>query len=269
MKKTLITFFALGSAAMGASLSSFTQISTTSTYTWDTALASAPGGWTLALTLDSAVLRPYMEKNTPLYGDEYAGEIPQGALISGNASSGLQIVDVTLNNSTNSRIGIDTNFGSSGWVNEYSTIASSGLYGSWNGGGSNSKPVGNYAMASPDFASLDWDNIGSIAITLSYQYTNTDGNGTNMAVAIFDKEGNQIGQTTYGSDTSLRTNASLKSITFSDAVTSAYLLDSRVLKDDAKAIATELGQISVVPEPTTATLSLLALAGLAARRRRR
>ena len=266
MKKITIALFALGSAAMGASLSDFTQISTTSTYTWDTTAGAKPAGWTLALTLDASVLKPYMEKNLPLYGKNYEGEVPEGALVSGDANSGLQIVDVTLANSN--RIGIDTNFGSSGWVNEYSTIGNSGLYGSWNGKGSGAE-VGNYNLSSPDFASLNWDNIGSIALTLSYQYEHNEGNGTNMAVAIFDKDGNQIGSTTYGSHTGLRTSSSLSSIEFSDAVTSAYLFGSRISENDAKAIAAELGQMAVVPEPTTATLSLLALAGLAARRRRK
>ena len=47
-------------------------------------------------------------------------------------------------------------------------------------------------------------------------------------------------------------------------VMQAYLFDSKVSSADARAINKQL-----LPEPTTATLSLLALAGLAARRRRK
>ncbi len=49
----------------------------------------------------------------------------------------------------------------------------------------------------------------------------------------------------------------------SDLATSCYLFDSAVTVADA----IELNK--AVPEPATATLSLLALAGLAARRRRK
>ena len=73
----------------------------------------------------------------------------------------------------------------------------------------------------------------------------------------------------YGSDTGLRTNSALNSIVFSNAVTSAYLYNSRITKSEAETITQALGKSSVIPEPTTATLSLLALAGLAARRRRK
>lgn len=273
MKKTIIAILALSSFSTSATtLADFTQLTTTTKYTWDTTTqGAAPKSWTIALTLDASVLQPYMERGTTLYGTSYTGEIPEGALISGDASSGFQIIDVTLNNTGSSRIGLDTNFSGGSWSNEMSSINSSGIYGSWNGGGSSNAAVGNYALASPDFATttFDWDKVGAIAITLSYQYQHTAGNGANMSVAIFDKDGSQIGSTTYGSNAYLRTDAALASITFSSAVTSAYLLNERVAETDAKAIVSALGKSAVIPEPTAATLSLLALAGLAARRRRK
>ncbi len=261
-----MVFSGFAMAESDITLSDFTKINTDTTYTVS---GTAPAGWTLSMTLDAAVLRPYMEKETILYSDENTN-VPEGGLVSGNADSGLQVVDVTLDNTAASRVGIDTNFGGS-WASSQAMtgkISSSGLYGSWNGGG-NGAAVGNYAMGSPDFASLNWNNIGSIAVTLSYKYEHADGNGSNMAVAIFDKQGQQIGTTTYGSSTGLRTSASLASIEFSDAVTSAYLYTERLSEADIKAVTSELGKMAAIPEPTTATLSLLALAGLAARRRRR
>ena len=51
---------------------------------------------------------------------------------------------------------------------------------------------------------------------------------------------------------------------FVGAISEMYVHNSMITGDDAKALYN-----SVIPEPTTATLSLLALAGLAARRRRR
>ncbi len=55
---------------------------------------------------------------------------------------------------------------------------------------------------------------------------------------------------------------------FSSAIDSVYLFNTRVAGDDIATLSADAVAASV-PEPTTATLSLLALAGLAARRRRK
>lgn len=267
MKKTLATLIALASVAMGETsaitLSNFSQIDLTAltgdnkdTYT----LATTTATWTLAVTIDSQAVRPYMEKGTYVYSSG-ATDAPEGSLVSGTANSGLQVFDAKVDN--NSRIGIDTNFGSSN-----NAITSSGFYGSWNGAG-NSAPVGNYGVNSLNLASLDWDNIGSIALTLSYAYgTKDNGIGANVAIAVYDKNGTLLGSS-YGSNTTLRTSSNLNSIMFSDAVTSAYLYNQYLSEENVTSITQELGKAALIPEPTTATLSLLALAGLAARRRRR
>ena len=244
-------------------LSDFSQIDLTAltgdnkdTYT----LSSSTAAWTLAVTIDSQAVRSYMEQGVKVYSNGTT-DAPEGSIVSGTANSGLQVFDAKVEN--NSRIGIDTNFGSSN-----NAISSSGFYGSWNGGGSGA-PVGNYNVSSVNLAPLDWDNIGSIALTLSYAYgTKDNGIGTNVAIAVYDKDGNLLGSS-YGSNTGLRTNSSLSSIAFSDAVTSAYLYNNLLSEENATAIVQELGKAALIPEPTTATLSLLALAGLAARRRRR
>ena len=268
MKKTLATLIALASVAMGETsaitLSNFSQIDLTAltgdnkdTYT----LATTTATWTLAVTIDSQAVRPYMEKGTYIYNSGTT-DAPEGSIVSGTANSGLQVFDAKVEN--NSRIGIDTNFGSSN-----NAITTSGFYGSWNGAGSSNAPVGNYGVNSLNLASLDWDNIGSIALTLSYAYgTKDNGIGANVAIVVYDKNGTLLGSS-YGSNTTLRTNSSLSSIAFSDAVTSAYLYNNLLSEENATAIVQELGKAALIPEPTTATLSLLALAGLAARRRRR
>ena len=270
MKKTFATLIALAGMAVGdasaITLSDFSQIDLSSltgdnkdTYT----LSTTTKAWTLAVTIDSQKVRSYMESGTYVYA---AGttNAPEGAIVSGAASSGLQIFDATVANGK--RIGIDTNFGSSN-----NQIATSGFYGSWDGAGAttngNTPAVGNYNVNSVNVAPLNWDNIGSIALTLSYAYgTQAVGIGTNVAIAVYDKNGDLLGSS-YGSNTGLRTDSSLTSIAFSDAVTSAYLYNQYLAKDDVTSITQELGKAALIPEPTTATLSLLALAGLAARRR--
>lgn len=267
MKKTFATLIALAGIAVGEAsaitLSDFSQIDLSSltgdnkdTYT----LSTTTKVWTLAVTIDSQKVRSYMEKGVKVYSTGTT-DAPEGAIVSGAANSGLQIFDAKLAN--NSRIGIDTNFGSSD-----NLINTSGFYGSWNGAGS-SAPVGNYNVNSVNVAPLNWDNIGSIALTLSYAYGTKDvGIGTNVAIAVYDKNGDLLGSS-YGSNTGLRTDSSLTSIAFNDAVTSAYLYNQYLSKDDVTSITQELGKAALIPEPTTATLSLLALAGLAARRRRK
>ena len=253
-------------------LSDFDEIDITSgSYTWKvTDTTPAPDGWTLSMTLDASKLKKYMEAGTTVYKPGTTG-VSAGSLVSGSVDSGLQIVDVTL--SSGSRIGIDTNFGSTASASADGKITSSGLYGCWNGGKSGSTTtstsgVGNYGVGTFDFSGLNWSKIGSIAITLSYQYANSDGNGTNFAIALYDTSGELV-NSSYGSNTGLRTDSSLESIAFSNAVTSAYLYNSRITGTEAQSITKSLGKYAVVPEPTTATLSLLALAGLAARRRRK
>lgn len=268
MKKTFATLIALAGIAVGEAsaitLSDFSQIDLSSltgdnkdTYT----LSTTTKVWTLAVTIDSQAVRSYMEKGVKVYPTGTT-DAPEGAIVSGAANSGLQIFDAKLAN--NSSIGIDTNFGS-----ENNQIKSSGFYGSWNGAGS-SAPVGNYNVNSVNVAPFNWDNIGSIALTLSYKYQddNSTAIGTNVAIAVYDKNGDLLGSS-YGSNTGLRTDSSLTSIAFNDAVTSAYLYNQYLAKDDVTSLTQELGKAALIPEPTTATLSLLALAGLAARRRRK
>ena len=114
MKKTLFLLLALSgmAATRAATLNTFTQIDlsnlgSNNTYTVET--ATAPSAWSISLTIDAGTLRKYVELATPVYNPTFA-ETPyyKGGLISGDAASGLQIVDATLSN--DKRIGLDTNF---------------------------------------------------------------------------------------------------------------------------------------------------------------
>ena len=264
MKKTLFLLLALSGivTASAATLDEFTQIDVSASNTYTVASADAPSAWSVSLTIDAATMRNYVELGTPVYNPTFA-ETPYfkpGSLISGNAASGLQIVDATLSNGN--RIGLDTNYSSS-WpskddpsnsgspvYNQYShqgSISASGLYGSWNGGGSlNSETnsyaaIGNYAIGSLDFTTLDWDKVGTVAITMTYEYGSTNaGIGTGLAVSVYDKRGNLLGSS-YGTNTGLRTDSALSSIQFDDAVTSAYLYSDRISAEDAATINELIG----------------------------
>ena len=223
MKKTLFLLMMLSGVAAthAATLDSFTRIDLSdlggdNTYSVD--LSAAPSAWSISMTIDAGTLRNYVELGTPVYHPRFA-ETPYytGGLISGDAASGLQIVDITLQN--NNRIGLDTNY-SSIWVpasdptnqgspvyGQYShqgSISASGIYGSWNGGGSTPQgsttpaTLGNYGVSSLDFTTLDWDNVGTVAVTMTYEYGTSDAAcGTGVAISVYDHRGNLL-ESSYG-----------------------------------------------------------------------
>ena len=263
MKKTLFLLITLSGivAARAATLDTFTEIDlgNLSNNTYTVAAGEATSAWSVSLTIDAATMRNYVELGTPVYNPTFA-ETPYfkpGSLISGNAASGLQIVDVTLSN--NNRIGLDTNY-SSVWpskddpsnsgspvYNQYShqgSISASGIYGSWNGGGlsgNNPTALGNFTLGSLDFTTLDWDKVGTVAVTMTYEYGTTNaGIGTGLAISVYDKRGNLLGSS-YGTNTGLRTDSALSSIQFDDAVTSAYLYSDRITAEDAASINEQIG----------------------------
>ena len=260
MKKTLFLLLALSGivTARAATLDSFTEIDlgNLNNNNYTVATADASSAWSVSLTVDAGTLRKYMEKGTPLYNSLYP-DTPSGALIANDSNSGLQIVNVSLvNNDGLNRIGLDTNY-SSIWPpatdatnsrepinNQYShqgAISASGIYGSWNGVGSNNAAIGNYAVGSLDFATLDWDKVGTVALTMTYEYGTTEtGIGTGLAISVYDKRGNLLGSS-YGTNTGLRTNALISSIYFNDAVTSAYLYSDRITAENAASINEQIG----------------------------
>ena len=131
--------------------------------------------------------------------------------------------------------------------------------------GSGSSPATN------NFADADAGNnlksklatLTSAAITFSHD----DGTSSSLYVTMtfFDGTISKL----YGTNTALKWSSgigTIESININDDyVEDTYLFRGTVAKDNAFA----LNAAALVPEPTTATLSLLALAGLAARRRRK
>ncbi len=171
-----------------------------------------------------------------------------------------------INFDANSDIGIQTNYSSydhDGNGETPNVINNSGLYGCWNSGGAYS--IGMDTGTGFQDASF-WTGGVTAAITLTYEYNM----GTSGTFTLLDAEGNVLQSLGGNYNTSLRgTGLSYDSIVFDGIVTDGYVFNQVVTADEAKALGKAAATAALVPEPTTATPSLLALAGLAARRRRR
>lgn len=133
-------------------------------------------------------------------------------------------------------------------------MTANGTSGNTNLGGS-----GSYLS---DVVTSDWASAKEAALTMAYHKTN----GSYALLSVYLSDGTILNYA--GTSTGLKWSdtAGVSSITIGDdanLVKQAYLFNSKL---DATSIQS-IHQ-SLLPEPTTATLSLLALAGLATRRRR-
>ena len=236
MKKTLVALFALGTAAMGITLED-----AIATGTGTLTLEEAASAITAVAVVDVAQLQAAMAKNAEL--------------------SKITLINFDSSND----IGIQTNYSSydhDGNPNNANLINTSGLYGCWNNGG-----AWSFGMDS-GFENADfWAGGVTAAITLTYKYQD----GTSGTFTLLDAEGNVLRSVGATYNEGLRgQGVSYSSVVFnSDIVTAGYVFNKVVYSADAKALGLAAATAALVPEPTTATLSLLALAGLAARRRRK
>ncbi|MBR5213653.1 MAG: PEP-CTERM sorting domain-containing protein [Akkermansia sp.] len=237
MKRTLIAFFALGSAAMGVTLED----------------AVVTGNGTLALP----------ESTDAITGVAVVNIDELKAAMSKNA----ELAKYTLINfDADQDIGLQTNYISYNHDGDDATAAvikESGLYGAWNNGGAYSVGMNTgTGFESADF----WQGGVSAAVTLTYEYSK----GTSGTFTLLDTDGNVLKSVGGNYNTTLRGQGlSFGTVVLNERfVTNAYIFNQVVTADEAKALGQAAAEAALVPEPTTATLSLLALAGLAARRRR-
>ena len=108
--------------------------------------------------------------------------------------------------------------------------------------------------------------LSGMALTMSY----TNGSAAAMYLTMRFDDGSVT--ELYGFSTGLKWTTGQKQYSSVDVNTSyvdqVYVFNSAMTKDDALSLNSQ-ALAAAVPEPATATLSLLALAGLAARRRRK
>ena len=237
MKKTLVALFALGSAAMGVTLED-----AVATGTGTLTLDSATGAITAVAVIDIAQMQALMAKGA---------EATKCTIINFDAGGD---------------IGIQTNYSSYDHDDNGETpnvINISGLYGCWNSNGAYS--VGMNTGTGFEVASF-WTGGVTAAVTLTYEHSK----GTSGTFTLLDTEGNVLQSVGGYYNTGLKSSGlSFNTIVFDGIVTDGYVFNQVVTAEEAKALGKAAATAALVPEPTTATLSLLALAGLAARRRRR
>ena len=267
MKKTLVTLLALGGVSMGAlsdtQLARPTDIALQNTATVIDATTiltdeSFKQAFTAVLTLDVDALSVFTT-GKPTSG---ASKIPLLSWRIDNA--GTEAVDHTVNISVN-------NNSSSG------NITTGGFYFKSADNDSAFTSTGatvfgtNGNDATSALTDIDWTNAAGAALTITYNgiSSRTAPLGVQMYFSVAMNNGSIVTLNAGNNGTQWVTNefdvTEIRYTTnYLDALT---IYDGYATADQAWDL--NKGVLPSVPEPTTATLSLLALAGLAARRRRK
>lgn len=121
----------------------------------------------------------------------------------------------------------------------------------------------NLADLNGDQEGTGWDNAAYAGMV----YTHDAVNGSSVYFTILDKDNKELTQSSYITNAYLylKSSATHDSIAFHSSTTATFYYDMALNAHQAQALAIAAAS---VPEPATAMLSLLALAGVAARRRR-
>ena len=249
MKKTLLVITALAGISEGAD---YTALYTGADVQTTTAFGFSSENASVAITLDVDALK----------------ECLNSTWVNGTATvTSIVKMTGTWNGDGNidGYVGIDIN-GSS--TSKYGTF-----YGE---GGSPSKNIHARAIKFDGLSeqvkfnsSTNWDNFESITLVLTYD--NNSILSAYYTAALADGSSSVLSGSTssilFTIDTVGRTDLMMDSVTVNtDLVKAVAIYNSALSADEAKAVGVNM---LTIPEPTTATLSLLALAGLAARRRRK
>lgn len=240
MKKTLIALMALAGVATATDLMDFTaRIDDPSIgFTTDSTTFS------VAITLDPATLKDYLGAGQPLVKYE---------LIQYSVTDTI-------------KTGVVTNYSSGGT----GKIQSSGLYYRWGNDYAWSglcTTGGDNIITAPEgvtnLTQIDWDSVA--AAGLVYTFAPNATKGTQVSFVLLDADNETI-FASYNRAAGLTTSSAQPGdLAFAGAAKQAFYFNQELTAADVKRVAV---QAALAPEPATATLSLLALAGLAARRRR-
>lgn len=270
MKKTIITLLALAGAAMGAEPSLENAVYSSVGQVNETTTLSGQGSssFTLTYTLNVRSL-----DNIKLTGATTA-EFKNYSLVSLSGGAGIHVgtalgySSIMLDDAGNKVNENGTRYVRAWGVFQDAVAATTGgtHSGSYYGGNNLIEAGTNDATTFEEMAQAD--DLSSIAnIVVTQVHTNTS--KSELFTTLFYTDGTtkqfEASNTDlkwsdgFGNWSSLGVNT--------DLVSSVYLFSGVVTKEDAQTLNALAA--AAVPEPTTATLSLLALAGLAARRRRR
>ena len=237
MKKTIISLFALASMPYADVDLTSPVVEKTATTGISNILLSDYSSTTItvAITLETTYLEKFIRgKNT--------GDNDKKQLISLWGDNMVSPIGLGMNN-----------------YSENNIITTGGIYLGGNTAGSNASGSTSMGDISTQLSDVAWGNADWAVLTWTF-----DKSGSQNAYMTYKIDG-EI-STISGSCTSSRNNTNITGIYFNNSYVTnvmAYegIASSAQVQSIAKAIA--------VPEPTTATLSLLALCGLAARRRRK
>lgn len=234
MKKTLLTLSLLAVSALAANAATWGDSYVYSENGTAITLGSSTQAFTAVAVVDVDALKSVM--------------------LAGASNTRYTLIDawqVRAEGADGAEIGLQTNFSSNN-----NKITSSGLWGSWNQGNAYS-----FGMNSGFQAETFWTGVDQASVVLTYSY----GTGS---TAIFTAIKNDGSVTTLGGtwNTNLKSDGMvIDKFTFDSTIVEQSFVFSNVSTvDQAKTLG-----YTVIPEPATATLSLLALCGLAARRRRK
>ena len=231
MKKTLITLLAISGLAMGVTIDSAVIYKTGELESSYTLSEEVKfsGDFTLSLTLNVEAVRNFLNGSAGFYTFANVHASTQG-------NAGILFEN---NAEAGLKVGVTTDnvstqvVDSPNWSRDYSTLSS-----------------------------IKWENVKSAAITLVHDSTVR----TDYYLTVFTGDA----YTTFnGGGTNLKWSGGFETVdslsVSTDYVTGVALFNSALTQTEVSTFH----QDYMIPEPATATLSLLALAGLAARRRRR
>ncbi len=254
MKKTLITLLAFAGMAFGE-VTMFTNLGdTTSTVN---SITYAPGVELTGLPFtDGVSIGSFTHTSNNIGGTS-------GDKAAITVAFTLNLTQALLTETQVDLIGISGNSGDVGLT----LLGDGKAQGKWNGG-----TDGSSRMTLSDLSSYAYTVGEELFVTLTLTASKPSGNG-GRGVQVYVNDG-----TCVFNHSSLATNnnTSFDAITVNTSLISSIAIDpshpefvtAGASSPEAAAIGRAL-QAAVIPEPTTATLSLLALAGLAARRRRK
>ena len=215
----------------------------------NTGYNATDGTFSIALTLDVDALRSVLENGQTV------------------STWGTDIVRYMCNGTPT---GVTINGGSNG-----GKISSSGLYARWGEGGSGTDSIkwggvrwdggSNLGDLNGDTSGTGWDDVAFAGLVYTFEATG----GTKVSVTLLSLDGTEIVNSYVTADGLKSSSAGATALTFGDMVATSYYFDTPVSEADSKTLVQLAATTAPIPEPTTATLSLLALAGLAARRRRK
>lgn len=200
-------------------------------------------------------------------------------LTTGTSTGSANCLTLLSISSNNYSIGAGTGYSSSGGA-----ITLSGIYATSATAGSS--PLNNYISTSWTYtcyvngvaqesstttlgnaaSTIDWTDISTAALTMTYSYTTgSDTLGTTFYLSYVDSTSGDV-YTYVGYAAALRYSSHSGTAINVDTNYASLVSYSTETASVSEAIA--LNTAALAPEPATATLSLLALAGLAVRRRR-